>query len=363
MNWVSIHHSEVKTMRKIIVLLCVMLLTLIAVSCGETEGEDGSAEEGIPMNNEKRMEIYLAGGCFWGVEGYFAQIPGVLDTSVGYANGDGDSTSYYKIGRTGHAETLQLVYDANRIHLGEILAHYFRIIDPTLLNRQGNDRGTQYRTGIYYVEEEQKAVAEASLEVEQGKYEKPLVVELEPLKNYVEAEEEHQDYLEKNPSGYCHINLNMAREPLYEKYEKPDDGELQKDLSSLQYDVTQNAATERPFTSEYDPLQEAGIYVDIVTGQPLYSSDDKYDAGCGWPSFTMPITTSANEYLDDTSLGMSRTEVKSTDGDSHLGHVFDDGPKASGGLRYCINGASLRFIPKAQMAAEGYEEYLPYVVK
>lgn len=352
-------------MKKRIILLGIFLLAAVLAGCGPGEESQGTdaAEEGRPMNKEKRMEIYLAGGCFWGVEGYFKQIPGVLDTSVGYANGSGEETSYYRIAKTGHAETLQLVYDANRIHLAELLAHYFRIIDPTLLNRQGNDMGTQYRTGIYYTDEEQKKVAEAALEVERGKYEKPVVVELEPLKNYVLAEENHQDYLEKNPGGYCHINLNMAGEPLYEKYKKPADADLQKDLSSLQYDVTQKAATERPHTSQYDPLREDGIYVDVVTGQPLYSSDDKYDAGCGWPSFTMPITTGANVYLEDRSLGMNRIEVKSTDGDSHLGHVFEDGPRARGGLRYCINGASLRFVPKDQMAKEGYGEYLPYVVK
>lgn len=349
-------------------VLCLMAI-ILAVGCSGKEGDQTSQEPGKtteeerPMNTEKRMEIYLAGGCFWGVEGYFKQVPGVLDTSVGYANGKGEETSYYKIGKTGHAETLKLVYDANRIHLAEILAHYFRIIDPTSLNRQGNDAGPQYRTGIYYTDKEQEKVCKAAMAVEQKKHKKPLVVELEPLKNYVSAEDNHQDYLGKNPGGYCHIDLSLAGEPLYKKYEKPADGDLKKKLSSLEYDVTQNAATERPYTSSYDDFDEDGIYVDVVTGQPLYSSDDKYNAGCGWPSFTMPITTEANRYLDDSSLGMNRTEVKSTDGDSHLGHVFEDGPGDAGGLRYCINGASLRFVPKAKMVEEGYEEYLPYVVK
>ncbi len=332
----------------------------ITVSSDETGLEN---EEYIPMNLEQKMEIYLAGGCFWGVEGYFRQIPGVLETEVGYANGESDSTSYYKIADSGHAETLKLTYDANRIHLAEILAHYFRIIDPTMLNQQGNDRGTQYRTGIYYTEESQQKVAEAALAVESKKYKKALVVELEALKNYVSAEDYHQDYLVKNPNGYCHINLNSAKDPLYPRFEKKDDKQLKQELTALQYDVTQKAATERAFTSEYDKFDEAGIYVDITSGEPLFSSDDKYDAGCGWPSFTMPITTSVVAYLNDGAFGMQRIEVRSKEADSHLGHVFEDGPKEDGGLRFCINGASLKFIPKAEMAAAGYEAYLPYVVK
>ncbi len=315
------------------------------------------------MNKQKIQDIYLAGGCFWGVEGYFVQLPGVIDTEVGYANGKSGQTSYYEIASTGHAETLKLSYDANRIHLAEILAHFFRIIDPTMLNQQGNDRGTQYRTGIYYTDELQKQVAAAALEVEAKKYDKPLVVELEALENYVNAEDYHQDYLDKNPGGYCHINLNMAKDPLYPPYTKKDDNTLKQELSDLQYDVTQNAETERAFTSEYDKFSEAGIFVDITSGQPLFTSDDKYDAGCGWPSFTMPITTSVIAYLEDASYGMKRIEVRSKEADSHLGHVFEDGPQAQGGLRYCINGASLRFIPKAEMAEAGYEAYLPYVVK
>lgn len=357
-------------MKRIIVICALCLVAILAVAgCSGKSGEEKSqppgetVQEGKPMNTEKRMEIYLAGGCFWGVEGYFKQVPGVLETFVGYVNGKGEQTSYYKIGTTGHAEALKLVYDANRIHLAEILAHYFRIIDPTSLNRQGNDVGTQYRTGIYYTDEDQKKVCLEAMAVEQKKHEKPLVVELEPLKNYVPAENSHQDYLEKNPRGYCHIDLSLAGKPLYEKHAKPGDGDLKKKLSDLEYDVTQNAATERPYTSQYHRVGKAGIYVDVATGQPMYSSDDKYDAGCGWPSFTMPITTGANAYLKDNSLGIDRVEVKSTDGDSHLGHVFEDGPADTGGLRYCINGASLRFIPRGKMAEEGYEEYLPYVVK
>lgn len=129
-----------------------------------------------------------------------------------------------------------------------------------------------------------------------------------------------------------------------------------KNLDKLSYDVTQNAHTEKPFSSKYDDFYEDGIYVDIVSGEVLFSSKDKFDAVCGWPSFTKPLEENINEY-EDKSHGMIRTEVKSKDGDSHLGHVFTDGPKDKGGLRYCINGASLKFIPKEKLKEEGYEEY------
>lgn len=314
------------------------------------------------MPSVKTKEIYLAGGCFWGVEGYFKQLPGVLETEVGYANGASEKTSYQNLASTGHAETIKLVYDANRIHLAELLAHYFRIIDPTLLNQQGNDRGTQYRTGIYFLDAEQEKVAQLALNYEASKYEQPLVVELEPLTNFVRGEDYHQDYLDKNPGGYCHINLRMAKEPLYPDYTKASREELEKRLSILEFNVTQQSATEKPGSSAYDQFDTPGIYVDITNGQPLFSSDDKYDAGCGWPSFTMPITTDVMAYLGDDSYGYNRTEVRTKVGDSHLGHVFEDGPVEEGGLRFCINGASLRFVAREQMADSGYAAYLPYVL-
>lgn len=310
---------------------------------------------------EDRDEIYLAGGCFWGVEGYFKKIDGVLDTTVGYANGNTENPRYEDLvyNSSGHAETLKIVYDRNRISLKEILMHFFRIIDPVSVNRQGNDRGVQYRTGIYYINDEQKEISEKFIEEEQKKYSEKIAVEVKPLEHFYDAEEEHQDYLEKHPGGYCHIDLSMADEPLLDgkDYKKPSDEEIKEKLTDIQYDVTQNAGTERPFTSEYDKKNDKGIYVDIVTGEPLFSSEDKYDAGCGWPSFTKPIEKDRVNYEKDNSLGMTRIEVRSSGGDSHLGHVFEDGPRDRGGLRYCINGASLRFIPFDEMEEEGYGAY------
>ncbi|MDO5018725.1 MAG: peptide-methionine (R)-S-oxide reductase MsrB [Lagierella massiliensis] len=315
------------------------------------------------MDIKDKAEIYLAGGCFWGVEGYFKKISGVVDTKVGYANGKTKETSYRQINKTDHSETVKLIYDNSKISLQEILEHYFRIIDPTSVNKQGNDMGRQYRTGIYYVNLNDKLVIDEIIRQKQEEYAEEIAVEVEPLDNFVLGEEYHQDYLEKNPGGYCHINLALADEPLeLEKsnFEKPEDGILKEKLSEIQYNVTQKNKTERAFTSQYDQYNEKGIYVDIVSGEPLFSSRDKYDAGCGWPSFTKPIDANIN-YRTDNSIGMSRVEVRSKGGDSHLGHVFNDGPKNKGGARYCINGAALRFIPLDKMEKEGYKDYIDKV--
>ena len=326
----------------------------------ERKGENITME-----NNTKNIkDIYLAGGCFWGVEEYFSRINGVIDTVSGYANGSYDNPSYENVcNNSGHAETVHITYDSSKVSLDTLLKYYFRIIDPTSVNKQGNDRGVQYRTGIYYQNEEDKGIALNAIKEEQKKYSKPIVVEVEKLKRFDKAEEYHQDYLKKNPNGYCHINLNKASEAIIDekKYQKPSDEVLKEKLSDLEYQVTQEAATERAFTHEYYKNQEDGIYVDITTGEPLFSSKDKYDAGCGWPSFTKPIATEVVNYKKDSSHGMNRVEVRSRAGEAHLGHVFEDGPRDKGGLRYCINGASLRFIPYDKMDKEGYGEFKKYV--
>lgn len=317
--------------------------------------------KGENMSNLK--EIYLGGGCFWGTQGYFDRIKGVEFTQVGYANGKSKDTSYYEISNTDHAEVVRVKFNANVVDINEILEHYFRIIDPFSINKQGNDIGRQYRTGIYYNDESLKTIIIEFIRAKQAKFDKKIAVEIEPLKNYVEAEEYHQKYLEKNPNGYCHIDLNLANKPLYDesKFKLPSKDELKKTLSDLEYRVTQEKATERPYSSQYDKFDERGIYVDIVSKKPLFSSSDKYDAGCGWPSFTKPITTDAASYHRDLNHGIERIEVTSRQSGSHLGHVFDDGPIDKGGLRYCINGASLEFIPYDQMDIRGYSEYKVYV--
>lgn len=318
------------------------------------------------MTMESKQEqqiIYLAGGCFWGLEAYMERIQGVTDAVSGYANGKGDTTNYQLLHATDHAETVKVTYDPNKISLDKLLQYYFRVIDPTSINKQGNDRGRQYRTGIYYQNEQDKAVIEAALKNLQSKYQEPIQIEVEPLKNYVEAEEYHQDYLKKNPNGYCHIDIKKADEPLIDdkKYPKPSDAELKQKLTALQYDVTQGKHTERSFSNEYWDNFTPGIYVDITTGEPLFSSKDKFESGCGWPSFTKPIAAEVAEYQRDNSFNMTRIEVLSRSGHAHLGHVFDDGPRDKGGLRYCINSASIKFIPLDEMEKQGYGDLIPFV--
>ena len=309
--------------------------------------------------------IYLAGGCFWGVEGYFKRIEGVKGTTCGYANGRTENPSYEDVCRhdTGHAETVKVDFDDKVISLEDLIIYYFRIIDPVSVNKQGNDVGTQYRTGIYYTDESQLPVIKAAIEREQRKYNEKIAVEVLPIENFYSAEEYHQDYLDKNPNGYCHINLSLADEPIVrsEKYKRKTDNELKESLTPLQYDVTVNAATERPFDNEFNSNFERGIYVDITSGEPLFFSTDKFESGCGWPSFSKPIQKDLVKYSEDLSLGRRRIEVRSNAADAHLGHVFDDGPSELGGLRYCINSAALRFIPFDKMDEEGYGYLKKYV--
>lgn len=304
--------------------------------------------------------IWLAGGCFWGVEAYFGRIEGVLATETGYANGNREDTDYHALRQTDHAETVRVTYAPEKIALEEILEAYFLIIDPTSVNRQGHDSGRQYRTGIYYDNSEDLPVIRRMLEKEQRKYTRPLAVEAAPLRHFVRAEEVHQKYLQKNPGGYCHIDLSG---PAYspERSKKPSQQELRSRLTDTQYRVTQESATEPPFANEFWDHHEKGIYVDVVSGEPLFLSADKFDSGCGWPSFTRPAQGVSITEKQDHSFGRIRTEVRSPRGDSHLGHVFDDGPKDKGGLRYCINSAALRFVPLEDMEKEGYGEYIPFV--
>ena len=308
-------------------------------------------------------EIYLAGGCFWGLEEYFSRIEGVEETTVGYANGQVESTNYQLIHQTDHAETVHLVYDEKRVSLREILLYFFRVIDPLSVNKQGNDVGRQYRTGVYYTNQADKNVIEQVFADQEKQLGRKIAVELEPLRHYVLAEDYHQDYLKKNPGGYCHINVNDAYQPLVDpgQYEKPTDVELKEQLTEEQYQVTQNSATERPFHNAYNATFEEGIYVDVTTGEPLFFAGDKFESGCGWPSFSRPIAREVLRYYEDKSHGMERIEVRSRSGNAHLGHVFTDGPESAGGLRYCINSAALRFIPKEKMEAEGYAYLLQHM--
>lgn len=293
------------------------------------------------------------------------RIHGIEEVVSGYANGNTINPSYEDViyRGTGHAETVRVKYDSNEISLETLLKYYFKIIDPTSVNKQGNDRGTQYRTGVYYVDERDREIVEKEITAQQKNYTKKIVVELQPLKGFYLAEEYHQDYLKKNPNGYCHIDLSKANEIIVDekKYPRLSDDMLKSKLNEQQYGVTQNADTERAFRNEYWNFFEDGVYVDITSGEPLFSSKDKYDSACGWPSFTKPIVPEVVTYHRDNSYNMKRIEVRSRSGKAHLGHVFEDGPRDRGGKRYCINSASLEFIPVEKMKEKGYGYLIPSV--
>ena len=305
--------------------------------------------------------IYLAGGCFWGIEALMQSIPGVIDAQSGYANGTGQADANYPTvcaGNTGFRETVRVEYDPEQVSLDALLLAYFYVIDPTVENRQGNDIGSQYQTGVYYTNDEARETVERIADMERSRS-RAFFVEIGPLVNFYPAEDYHQDYLEKNPDGYCHIPLEEMK--LFSQlridpgdYQKPAAETIRDKLTAEQYHVTQESGTERPFANEFWNRFEKGIYVDVVTGEPLFSSTDKFESGCGWPAFSKPIEQPAVVELPDDSHGMHRTEVRSLAGDSHLGHMFTGDPESPNGVRYCINSASLRFIPYAKMEAEGY---------
>lgn len=308
--------------------------------------------------------IYLAGGCFWGTAHLFSLVPGVTDATAGYANSIVENPSYKEVctGRTQAAETVKVDYDNTKVGLTDLLKLYFKSIDPISVNRQGGDVGTQYRTGIYFTDPADLPVIEAQVATIQRRNTERVAVEVMPLKNFYPAEEYHQDYLYKNPDGYCHVNPTLFKEAKTLKSNLAGNKEeLRRRLTPLQWEVTQNAATERPFVNEYDHEFRRGIYVDITDGTPLFVSSAKFDSGCGWPAFSRPISNELIEEKLDTSYGRIRTEVRSKLSGSHLGHVFTDGPAETGGLRYCINSASLRFIPLEDMAKEGYADFIPLV--
>ena len=326
--------------------------------------------EGKAMNANNGMSdaktgtehvIYLAGGCFWGIEKLMQSIPGVIDATSGYANGVSEADANYRTvsgGATGFRETVRVQYDPEKVSLDALLMAYFYVIDPTVTNRQGNDVGSQYQTGVYYAGEGARETVERIAAIEAGRNE-TFAVEIGPLVNFYPAEEYHQDYLDKNPGGYCHIPTDEIA--LFSRlmidpgdYQKPAVEVIEEKLTREQFEITQNSATERPFANEYWDEFGKGLYVDVVTGEPLFTSLDKFESSCGWPAFSKPIEEPVVVENEDLTHGMRRVEVRSRAGDSHLGHVFTGDAESPNGVRYCINSAALRCIPYGQMEQEGY---------
>ena len=363
-------------MSKILFIPLILSVLIIGFSVAFVIAPSNQSDQPKSNQNAPTEKATFAGGCFWCMEPPFEKLDGVTEVIAGYTGGQKKNPTYEEVssGGTGHAEAIQILYDPQKISYEKLLDLFWKQIDPTDSNGQFVDRGTQYRTAIFYHNDEQKHVAEKSLEElnKSGRFEKPIATRIIKFSEFYKAENYHQDYYKKSPSRYKLYKSNSGREQYLEKvwsddmktksqvnqknYQKPGNEELKKKLSPLQYKVTQESCTEKAFDNEYWDNKKEGIYVDIVSGEPLFSSLDKFESGTGWPSFSKPIEPGNIVKKDDRSLFMVRTEVRSKDSGSHLGHLFPDGPKPTG-ERYCINSASIRFIPKENLEKEGYGKY------
>ncbi|MBS2023846.1 MAG: peptide-methionine (R)-S-oxide reductase MsrB [Deltaproteobacteria bacterium] len=364
--------------------IAALVLSSSLVSCLHAQASDdvqignpalgkspGGVGHGTPLKATGKNELAVfAQGCFWGVEERFRRVPGVVATAVGYTGGHTKDPSYEDVcsDQTGHAESVLVEFDPAQVSYAKLLEFFWSSHDPTSGNRQGPDHGTQYRSAIFTFSDAQEKAALASRDEAQKTLVDKITTEIAPAGPFWVAEDYHQQWDEKHHARSCPLPHKAHKKTAmdtpggdmttpHKQAQKPSDEELKKKLTPEQYEVTQHEATERPFSNPYWDNHAAGIYVDVVSGEPLFSSTDKFDSGTGWPSFTKPLEQANVTTKTDRKLFMSRTEVRSALADSHLGHVFDDGPADKGGMRYCINSASLRFIPADKLEAEGYGKY------